>query len=191
MGTRKNLEEGDTMGAIEYYSYDDYIQWKGDWELIYGYPIAMSPSPMITHQMVANLIAVELTNALFECEECMVVWEQDWKISDETVVRPDVVVICNEPNEAYITKTPKVVVEVVSKSSAKRDETTKFELYEKEKVPYYIIVYPNDLKAKIYRLEDKNFSKVGDFSKEVAYLDEADQCKTKIDFERVFRRLRK
>ena len=179
------------MGAIEYYSYDDYIQWKGDWELIYGYPIAMSPSPMITHQMVANLIAVELTNALFECEECMVVWEQDWKISNETVVRPDVVVICNEPNEAYITKTPKVVVEVVSKSSAKRDETTKFELYEKEKVPYYIIVYPNDLKAKIYRLEDKNFSKVGDFSKEVAYLDEADQCKTKIDFERVFRRLRK
>lgn len=179
------------MGAIEYYTYDDYVQWKGDWELIYGYPVAMSPSPIITHQMVANLIAFELTEAFEECEECFVLSEQDWKISDETVVRPDVVVICNEPNDAYITKTPKIVVEVVSKSSAKRDETTKFDLYEAEKVPYYIIVYPHDLKAKVYKLEDKNYSKVGDFSDEVAYLDEPQECKSKIDFERVFRRLRK
>jgi len=29
--------QGEQMGAIEYYSYSDYIQWEGDWELIYGY----------------------------------------------------------------------------------------------------------------------------------------------------------
>ncbi len=177
------------MGAIEYYRYDDYKEWKGDWELIYGYPM-MSPSPIITHQMVAGGIYAELYDALEECKECMVLMEQDWKISDETVVRPNVVVICNEPHEEYITKTPKIVIEVVSKSSAKRDETTKFELYAKERVPYYIIVYPHDLKAKIYKLEDRNYSKVADFSDEVAYLDEPSECKPKIDFERVFRRLR-
>ncbi len=178
------------MGAIKHYSYDDYAQWKGDWELIYGYPVMMTPSPVITHQMVAGSIYAELYDVLEECKECMVLMEQDWKISDETVVRPDVVVICNEPHEEYITKTPKIVVEVVSKSSAKRDETTKYELYKKEKVPYYIIVYPHDLKAKIYRLEDKKYSKVGDFGDEIAYLDEPNECKTQIDFERVFRRLR-
>ncbi len=34
------------MGALKaeylpHYTYDDYIQWKGDWELIYGVPYAM------------------------------------------------------------------------------------------------------------------------------------------------------
>jgi len=28
------------MQAIEYYSYDDYIQWEGKWELIDGMPLA-------------------------------------------------------------------------------------------------------------------------------------------------------
>ncbi len=32
------------------YTYTDYEQWEGDWELIYGFPYAMSPSPKRTHQ---------------------------------------------------------------------------------------------------------------------------------------------
>ena len=32
------------MCAIEYYTYDDYLLWEGDWELICGYPLMMSPS---------------------------------------------------------------------------------------------------------------------------------------------------
>ncbi len=35
-----------------------------------------------------------------------------------------------------------IVVEVISPSSAKRDEKYKFKIYEDEKVPYYILVYP-------------------------------------------------
>jgi hypothetical protein len=27
------------------YNYSDYSKWPGDWELIYGFPYAMSPSP--------------------------------------------------------------------------------------------------------------------------------------------------
>jgi hypothetical protein len=33
-------------------------------------------------------------------------------------------------------------------SSAKKDETFKFDIYEKEAVPYYIIIYPDENKAK-------------------------------------------
>ena len=177
------------MGAIEYYSYSDYIQWEGKWELIYGYPLMMAPSPMIIHQMLASLVLVELSNSL-ECDECIAICEQDWKISDETVVKPDVVMICNEPNGSYITKPPKVVVEVISKSTARRDEVTKFELYENEKVPYYIIVYPNDLRAKVYKLKNGKFDKVDDFTNEVMNFDDL-ECGGSIDFERVFKRFRK
>lgn len=31
------------------YSYDDYVLWEGDWELIYALPSAMAPTPMIKH----------------------------------------------------------------------------------------------------------------------------------------------
>jgi Uma2 family endonuclease len=51
-------------------------------------------------------------------------------------LKPDVVLICDEPNDQYITSTPEIVVEIISQSSAKRDEVFKFEIYEREKVPY-------------------------------------------------------
>ncbi len=179
------------MGAaVEYYSYDDYLHWDGKWELIYGHPMAMTPSPMISHQAIANLIASELTQSIFECEKCLIVSEQDWKISDETLVKPDVVMICDEPFGAYITKPPKIVVEVISKSTARRDEQTKFELYKNERVPYYVIVYPNDLKAKVYRLENNSYQKVDDFTHEVMEFSDL-ECGGTINFERVFRRFRK
>jgi Uma2 family endonuclease len=181
------------MGAHayqEHYTYKDYQIWEGDWELIYGQPIAMAPSPMITHQAIANLIAFELTHAMQECEKCLVLGEEDWKISDDTVVRPDVVMICNEPHDAYITKRPEIVVEVTSKSTIKRDESIKYELYQDEKVPYYIIVYPNDLKARIYKLIDGKFESQGSFLDEVYHLDNV-HCEAKIDFNRVFKRFRK
>lgn len=177
------------MCAVEYYTYDDYTKWKGDWELIKGVPLAMSPAPTINHQAIAIKIATEFNNSKKECKSCLVVNEADWKISDDTVVRPDVALICNEPNDTYMTKAPEIIVEVISKSTAKRDEQTKFKLYEEEKVKYYVIVYPKDYKAKIYKLIDENYSKEGDFSLE-SYVFSESACVVEVDFERVFSEFR-
>jgi len=181
------------MGAVDYlpyYTYTDYKNWEGKWELYDGHPISMAPAPMINHQAIAYRIAMELGNNVEDCERCLVLGEEDWKLSDDTVLRPDVVLICDEPNDAYITKAPEIIVEVISKSTAKRDETYKFEMYEKEKVKYYIIVYPDDLKAKVYKLEGSKYDKQGDFSKE-SYEFEETLCKASVDFEKVFKRFRK
>ncbi len=43
-----------------------------------------------------------------------------------------------------------------------RDEKIKFALYEAEQIPYYVLVYPEDLKAKIYSLEDHRYRKAAD-----------------------------
>ena len=88
-----------------------------------------------------------------------------------------------------MTKVPKIIVEVIRKSTAKRDEKTKFKLYEEEKVKYYIIVYPNDLKAKVYKLENDKYTKEGDFLTE-SYAFEETTCKASIDFKKVFKRFR-
>jgi Uma2 family endonuclease len=185
------------MPALEYYTYDDYITWEGDWELIYGQamprhrnPTSMSPSPMISHQSIATRFIVELDNSIYECLNCSVIGEIDWKIDDCTTVKPDVVLICNEPNDKYITQAPKIIVEVISKSTAKRDEKIKFELWEKEKVQYYIIAYPDDCKAKIYKLINGKYDKQGDFTTQIYNFKDLD-CKATINFDNVFKRFRK
>ena len=133
----------------------------------------------------------------------MVLGEEDYKLSDDTVLRPDVVLICDEPNEAYITKAPEIVVEIVSKSSARNEKVNrkardaalgyehyKFDRYEAEKVNYYILVYPNELYAKAYRLVNGKYDKQGDFSRDSYEFDDT-TCGVSIDFDKVFRRFRK
>ena len=177
------------MGALDYqkhYTYDDYKEWEGNWELYEGFPIAMSPAPMINHQMIAYAIAGELRQSIKDkCKRCAVFGEADYKVADDTIVRPDVVLTCNETGTAYLTKAPEVIFEIISKSTAKNDENYKFDLYEKEKVKYYCIVYPDDLKVKIFKLDGKNYTKEGDFFKET-YTFEESSCKATIDFSEVF-----
>ncbi|GAB6045575.1 hypothetical protein JCM11957_11730 [Caminibacter profundus] len=176
------------LAYVEYYTYKDYKNWEGKWELIEGFPIAMAPSPVIIHQAVAFNIAFEIKKNL-ECEECLVVLEEDYIISEDTVLKPDVSLICNETNK-FITKAPEVIVEVVSSSTAKRDETIKFEIYKNEGVKYYMLVYPDFLKAKVYRLKDNLYQKIGDFTNEILEIKDI-KCPTKIDFNEVFKRFRK
>ena len=178
------------MCAVEYYTYEEYCQWEGRWEMIEGVPLAMAPAPMINHQIIAGNILFELKSSMAKCKECVVLGEADWKVNDDTVLKPDVVLICNETNDAYMTKAPEIIVEVISKSTAKRDEVHKFKIYEEEKVKYYVIVYPNDLKAKVYRLDGKEYTKEGDFSLE-SYDFEETTCKASVNFGNVFERFRK
>ncbi len=59
------------------YTYDDYKQWEGDWELIYGVPYAMSPTPNITHQEINLNIGYELKSKLKACKNCKALPEVD------------------------------------------------------------------------------------------------------------------
>jgi len=181
------------MGALKLedinYTYDDYKLWEGDWELIEGVPFAMSPAPMKKHQSLAAKIISQFDKQLDNCQECEVIGEVDYKVNEETILRPDIVLTCNEPGEAYLTKAPQIIVEIISKSTAKRDEVYKFDIYEKEKVKYYIIVYPDDLRAKVYKLDDKEYDKQGDFTSEIYDFEET-TCKVSLDFEQVFKRFR-
>ena len=114
------------MEVLPNYTYDEYKNWEGKWELIYGIPHAMSPAPLKKHQHISSLIDRELGELFEECEECEVLLPVDWKIDETTVVQPDNSVICHIPkNEAYITKAPKIIFEILSPSTAKKDKTIK------------------------------------------------------------------
>jgi len=172
------------------YTYDDYCLWEGDWELIEGIAVAMAPAPMRIHQNIATQIIVALENSLDEeCLECEVSFENDWKLSNNTILRPDIVVVCNEENEKYLTKAPKIIIEILSPSTAHKDETVKFNIYEAQKVAYYILVYPDDLVAKVYKIKEDRYTKVGDFTKEKLVFDDI-ECDLTLDFHSVFKKFR-
>ncbi len=142
----------------EHYTYEDYKRWEGDWELIDGIPYAMSPAPVKRHQVIAANIIFELKKTL-NCENCEVLGEIDYKVSEDTILKPDVVLTCDDFGVEHLIKAPEIIFEVISPSTARRDEIYKFSIYEKEGVKFLILVYPDDLVAKIYKNIDGEFKK--------------------------------
>lgn len=154
--------------------------------MIYGIPYAMSPAPMIKHQLISNKIAWQLEESLENCKVCQALLPVDWKISSETIVQPDNLVICHNPNfEAYIRKAPKVIFEILSKSTAKKDLNLKYDLYEQEGVNYYIIVDPNDTIAKVYTLKNGRYIKLCDAYKDGVKF-ELEECYFDFDFAKIW-----
>jgi len=182
------------MDAIEfeefrYYTYDDYKEWEGSWELIDGVAYNMGPAPYPKHQRVVFKVSKEL-DSNFECsrENCeFYISPIDWKISDTTVVQPDVALFCEEPKGQYFTKTPPLIVEVLSKATALKDVTTKMKLYEREGVRFYIIIEPTTEVLDIFELIDGKYSLVKKCTKEDSFDFEIDKdCKTFVDFGKIF-----
>ena len=177
------------LETLPHYTYADYRQWEGDWELIYGVPHAMAPSPVKMHQKLMGRIFSQLDDKLEGCPECEVVFEEDWKVRDDLVLRPDVAVVCRDTETRFIAKTPEIVFEVVSPSTAQRDENLKYAIYEREGVKYYALVYPEELTAKVFKNSSDGFRKAGDFTMEKLTFDDL-SCPVTFDFDVLFSRFR-
>jgi Uma2 family endonuclease len=175
------------LAIVEHYTVADFRQWEGDWELINGIPLAMAPSPNVQHQTLSMAIARQLDEALDDCPRCRALFEIDVELADDTVVRPDVLVICYEPEGERLTRPPSLVFEVVSPKTERRDEVAKFALYQAAGVAHYVLVYPQTKNARVFQLESGEFRKVGDFTEE-AYRFELSHCMIDFDFSRLWRR---
>ncbi|BCD62687.1 hypothetical protein NitYY0826_C1570 [Nitratiruptor sp. YY08-26] len=177
------------MAALELldrYTYEDYKKWEGRWELIDGIPYAMSPAPYPKHQRLVFNIAKELDRTL-DCSVCEVfISPIDWKVKEDTIVQPDVAIFCEDTEEQYFTKTPPVVVEVLSEATAYKDLTTKFELYEKAGVHYYVVINPKREVAEVFYNKGKKFELLGYFEKDGKVDMQWDGCKASINFTKVF-----
>ena len=90
--------------------------------------------------------------------------------SDVDVVEPDLLYVSQARADAltqvHVRGVPDLVVEVTSKSTRKRDETTKRRLYERVGVLEYWIVDPEIDVVRVYRRDDKGFSRPVELSRE-------------------------
>ncbi|GAB6075568.1 Uma2 family endonuclease [Desulfurobacterium crinifex] len=172
---------------LPHYTVRDYFKWEGDWELIEGIPYAMAPSPFGKHQRISGLIFKQIEEQIENCPQGYFVYQElDWIIDEDTVVRPDVLVVCKRVDE-YLKSTPEVVFEIVSKSTAFKDENLKFALYEREKVKYYAIVYPDLKKMRVFKLEKNKYEKV--FDDETGSFLFQVTCSFSIDLEKIWKRV--
>jgi len=171
------------VATLPKYTYDDYKLWQGDWELIDGNAIAMAPSPIGKHQKVLGRITTQFNQELEDNScNCEAYPELDWIINRSNVLRPDLAIYCEKIDD-YPKTTPKIVVEIISPSTAKNDEEIKFNIYEKEGVEYYILVYPELGKVRIFKLINGSYKKVYEGDNKFKF----DLCDIEIDFSLVFK----
>jgi len=168
------------------YNHADYMRWEGDWELIQGIPYAMSPMPARKHQDVNGSLLFLFYQALDGCGKCRAYMPIDWKIDDKTVVQPDVSVVCGEwNNENYLDFPPELVVEILSPSTAMKDLNLKYEIYEVEKVHYYVIIDPKKETVTIYEYVENKFVQIKAMRDET-YTFDIQNCKAAIDFSKIW-----
>ncbi len=150
----------------EHYTYADYCSWPDDsrYELINGVAYPMAPAPTRTHQSLVGELFRQIATALQgkHCQPFVAPFDIRLPHADEsdervdTVVQPDVLVVCDDAklDERGVRGAPDWVAEVLSPSSAARDQIVKLALYERAGVREYWLLHPTDRLVTVYRLVD-------------------------------------
>lgn len=136
---------------LPHYTYSDYLHWEGKWELIEGIPYAMRPAPIPKHQLTASKLNRSFGNALEGCN-CEVYQPIDYKVSEDTILQPDLLVLCQSIEKNFLDFPPVLIVEILSPSTASKDRLYKFNLYQLQQIPYYLIVDVEQENMEIYQL---------------------------------------
>jgi Uma2 family endonuclease len=180
------------MSAIEkllpYYTYEDFKHWEGKWEIIDGIPFAMAPSPVVKHQIIAGNLHALLWNELQNCpNDCKVYQPIDYFVKDDTILVPDLLVVCGDIiNKKYLDFAPALVCEVLSPSTALKDRHTKYNIYQSKKIPYYIIISPITEEVEIFILNNKGEYELSQKGKDIKGSFNFDSCSVVIDFEKIW-----
>jgi len=154
-------------------TYEDYLLFPDDGkrhELIDGEHY-MTPAPSTKHQtivvnltlLLGNFIRQNRLGKLFSSPV-------DVLFSDTDIVQPDIIFIATTRGtiikDKNIQGAPDLVIEILSETTRKTDETTKRKLYERYGVAEYWIVDPELETVKIYRMTDRAYIRTAELSRE-------------------------
>ena len=168
------------------YSYDEYCQWEDNWELIDGIPWAIQNTKDIGHQIVNGNLTVIFKNALKRSSELYKSYISiPWKISESTIVLPDICIINKKIQGDYLDFTPILVAEILSPSTAVKDRNIKKEIYLNQQVKYFLILDPLLKKIEIYEILNDVYSPVAISPTNFIFTFE-DGCKADVDFEDIW-----
>ncbi len=149
-----------------HYTYKDYLSWPDEFrcELINGVIYDMCAAPRRVHQDVLGDL-VDIFRAFFRGKPCKVYFAPfdviltafgDRESDSDTVVQPDLSVFCDRSKLTPLgaTGAPDLAVEILSASTAIKDQREKRVLYERHRVREYWVINPANETAMIYVLGD-------------------------------------
>jgi Uma2 family endonuclease len=125
------------------YTYADYLTWQLNErvELIKGWLYRMSPAPKTKHQSASGEIFYEMKHFFKKENKACKIFDAPFDVrlvknkgqknqEIDTVVQPDICVICDESklDDAGCLGAPDLIVEILSDSTAKKDYNEKFNL---------------------------------------------------------------
>ncbi len=147
------------------YTWSDYRFWGDEerWELIGGEPFCMSPAPSSRHQAIVTDLSAILHGSLQDGRCRAFVSPIDVKLSENDVVQPDLVVVCDRSQirETHVEGPPALVVEVLSPSTSRHDRVRKLRLYARFRVEEYWIVQPYPPMVEVLQLAGDGYRIAG------------------------------
>lgn len=172
------------------YTYQDYLHWEGSWELIQGHPFAMSPAPGPKHQKILGRLHIVFVEALKSaaCKKCEVYFSPlDYKVAEDTILQPDLLIVCEEITGKFLDFAPDLIVEILSPATALKDRYTKFEIYESRAVKYYLIVDPEKNSIELFHLEGSKYSQQQlSISEPVQFIFNSGKCEASVLLNDIF-----
>lgn len=135
------------------------------WELIDGYPYAMS-SPFTIHQVISMNLIAALLPSLSGTPCRLLSAPMDVKLSEYDMVQPDLLVVCDSTQlkRTHVEGPPRLVIEILSESTGRHDRVRKLNLYARSGVAEYWLVTPHPPLIEVLRNVDGCFSYVGAFT---------------------------
>jgi len=148
-------------------TYDDWVNLPDDgkhYELIDG-ELYLNPSPNTKHQRVLlNLLAALHRHVTESNVGEVFVSPFDVVLSNVDVFEPDILFIRAERidivTKANVQGAPDIVIEVLSESTRRKDETKKLDRYERSGVSEYWIVDPMEDAVRILRLSGARYERI-------------------------------
>jgi Uma2 family endonuclease len=146
-----------------YYTYADYLTWETDkrYEIINGTAYMMS-APSVAHQAISRELLLQFGNFL-KGKSCQVFAAPfDVRLfpkedeSDDTVLQPDLLVICDKTKIAdgkACRGAPDLVIEILSPSNRDIPMLLKFSKYLKAGVREYWLIDPEEKDVVVHILE--------------------------------------
>lgn len=172
---KKPILDFSQLDLSKQYTYADYLRWqfKERVELIKGWIHKMAPAPKRLHQRLSAEILYLLIDFIKkENKQCEVfsapfdvrLIKNKGKETKEidTVVQPDISIICDKKklDDRGCLGAPDMIIEIISKGTAKKDQTIKFDLYEENGVKEYWLVYPEGA-IDVYYLKNGKYQPQG------------------------------
>jgi Uma2 family endonuclease len=165
-----------------HYTYGDYCQWEGKWELIEGMPYAMNQPLEPYYQNINGNLYLNFHKELTKsCKKYKLYPGIDWKISEDTVVQPDFLIVEGKIEGNFLDFQPALVSEVLYPSTASKDRGEKMELYLSQKVKYHLIVDPQFKKVEVYELISNQYQPVA-YNPGTYIFSLEEGCSAEVDF---------